>query len=44
MVRRTVADRLGAAGREAFHFHAVRCDRVASAVLTEIRQRDLPAG
>jgi len=40
MVRRTITDRLGAAGRQAFQFHAVRCDRVVSAVLTEIRQRN----
>jgi RNA polymerase sigma-70 factor (ECF subfamily) len=41
MVRRTITDRLGAAGQEAFQFHAVRCDRVVDAVLTEIRQRNL---
>jgi len=41
MVRRTIADRLGAAGQQAFPFHAVRCDRVVNAVLTEIRQRNL---
>jgi len=41
MVRRSIIDRLGAAGQEAFQFHAVRCDRVVGAVLTEIRQRDL---
>src|SRR5262249_33316083 len=39
MVRRTITDRPGAAGREAFHFHAVRCDRVVAAVLAEIRHR-----
>jgi RNA polymerase sigma-70 factor (ECF subfamily) len=44
MVRRSITDRLGAAGREAFQFHAVRCDRVVTAVLTEIRQRQLTTG
>jgi len=44
MVRRTITDRLGAAGREAFHFHAVRCDRVVAAVFTEIRRRQLATG
>ena len=44
MVRRTITDRLGAAGREAFHFHAVRCDRVVAAVLTEIRRRQVATG
>jgi RNA polymerase sigma-70 factor (ECF subfamily) len=41
MVRRSIIDRLGAAGQEAFQFHAFRCDRVVGAVLTEIRRRDL---
>ena len=41
MVRRTITDRLGAAGQEAFQFHALRCDRVVNAVLAEIRQRKL---
>jgi RNA polymerase sigma-70 factor (ECF subfamily) len=41
MVRRSITERLGAAGREAFQFHAVRCDRVVDAVLTRIRQRNL---
>src|SRR5689334_7218981 len=41
MMRRSIAERLGAAGREAFPFHADRCDRVVGAVLAEIRQRNL---
>src|SRR5438552_14724619 len=41
MVRRTITDRLGAAGQEAFQFHALRCDRVVNAVMAEIRQRYL---
>jgi RNA polymerase sigma-70 factor (ECF subfamily) len=40
MVRRSVTDRLGAAGHSAFQFHADRCDRVARAVLTEIRHQN----
>ncbi len=39
LVRRQITARLGAAGRHAFHFHAVRCDRVVNAVLEEIRRR-----
>ena len=38
MIRQTITNRLGAAGREAFQFHATRCDRVVAAVLPEIRQ------
>jgi len=38
MIRQTITDRLGASGREAFQFPAVRCDRVVAAVLSEIRQ------
>ena len=41
MLRRAITDQLGAAASAAFHFHAVRCDRVVSAVLSEIRQRML---
>jgi RNA polymerase sigma-70 factor (ECF subfamily) len=41
MVRRTVTDRLGGAGNDAFQFHAVRCDRVVAAVLHEIDERGL---
>jgi RNA polymerase sigma-70 factor (ECF subfamily) len=37
MVRRSITDRLGAAGSSAFQFHADRCDRVVKRVLTEIR-------
>jgi RNA polymerase sigma-70 factor (ECF subfamily) len=40
MVRRAVTDRLGSAAAGAFSFHAVRCDRVVHAVLTEIQRRD----
>jgi RNA polymerase sigma-70 factor (ECF subfamily) len=41
MIRRDITDRLGdAARREAFTFDAPRCDRVAAAVLTEIRRRN----
>jgi RNA polymerase sigma-70 factor (ECF subfamily) len=39
LLRRTIADRLGSAAPAAFQFPAVRCDRVVSAVMTEIRQR-----
>jgi len=39
LLRRTIADRLGAAGAMAFQFPAVRCDRVVGAVMTEIRHR-----
>jgi RNA polymerase sigma-70 factor (ECF subfamily) len=38
MVRRTLIDRLGAS-THAFQFHAVRCDRVVLAVLSEIARR-----
>jgi RNA polymerase sigma-70 factor, ECF subfamily len=38
MVRRSITDRLGAATSQAFQFHATRCDRVAAAVMTEIRR------
>ena len=41
MVRRSITDRLGAAGDSAFQFHAVRCDRVVQMVLTEIRRQNL---
>ena len=41
MLRRAMTDQLGAAASAAFHFHAVRCDRVVSAVLTQIRQGPL---
>jgi RNA polymerase sigma-70 factor (ECF subfamily) len=41
MVRRTITKRLGAAGKEAFQFHADRCDRVVGVVLAEIRQESL---
>jgi RNA polymerase sigma-70 factor, ECF subfamily len=37
MIRREITDKLGAASTRAFQFHAVRCDRVVTAVLTEIR-------
>jgi len=40
MVRRAVTDRLGSAAASAFSFHAVRCDRVVHAVLTEIQRRN----
>jgi RNA polymerase sigma-70 factor, ECF subfamily len=36
MIRRSVAEKLGAVAADAFHFHASRCDRVVSAVLTGI--------
>jgi RNA polymerase sigma-70 factor, ECF subfamily len=36
MVRRTITDQLGAAGREAYQFHATRCDRVVAAVLDRL--------
>ena len=39
MLRRSLTDQLGAAAPAAFHFHAVRCDRVVAAVLAEIRRR-----
>jgi RNA polymerase sigma-70 factor (ECF subfamily) len=38
MVRRSVTDQLGAAGRDAFHFHATRCDRVVAAVQQRLRE------
>jgi len=41
MLRRTITDQLGGAASAAFHFHAIRCDRVVAAVLTAIRQRTL---
>jgi len=41
MLRRSITDQVGAVTAEAFHFHAVRCDRVVAAVLAEIRQRHL---
>ena len=41
MVRHSIVDRLGEAGRQAFLFHAVRCDRVVGAVLAEIQRRNL---
>jgi RNA polymerase sigma-70 factor (ECF subfamily) len=40
MVRRTITDRLGAAGQEAFQFHAVRCDRVVQSVLASIEHSE----
>jgi RNA polymerase sigma-70 factor (ECF subfamily) len=36
MVRRSITDQLGTAGRDAFQFHATRCDRVVAAVLGRI--------
>jgi RNA polymerase sigma-70 factor (ECF subfamily) len=39
MVRRALADRVGASASQAFQFPATRCDRVVAAVMTEIRQR-----
>jgi RNA polymerase sigma-70 factor (ECF subfamily) len=36
MLRRTIAERLGAAGAQAFQFHASRCDRVVAAVFAQI--------
>jgi RNA polymerase sigma-70 factor, ECF subfamily len=39
MLRRAITDQLGATASAAFPFHAVRCDRVVSAVLSEIRRR-----
>jgi RNA polymerase sigma-70 factor (ECF subfamily) len=41
MMRRSLSDRLGETASRAFQFHAVRCDRVVAAVMTEIRQRNL---
>jgi RNA polymerase sigma-70 factor, ECF subfamily len=41
MMRRSLSDRLGSSAPQAFQFHAVRCDRVVAAVLTEIRHRNL---
>jgi hypothetical protein len=40
MVRRSITDRLGAAGSSTFQFHADRCDRVVKRVLTEIRRQN----
>jgi len=40
MVRRSITDRLGAAGTPVFEFHADRCDRVVCIVLAEIRRRN----
>jgi RNA polymerase sigma-70 factor (ECF subfamily) len=34
MVRQSITDRLGAAGRQAFQFHAPRCDRVVAGFYT----------
>jgi RNA polymerase sigma-70 factor (ECF subfamily) len=39
MVRRSITDRLGAAGNEAFQFHATRCDRVVAAVMARLASR-----
>ena len=36
MLRRALAEQLGAASAQAFQFHASRCDRVVSAVLAKI--------
>jgi hypothetical protein len=36
MLRRTIAERLGAAGAQAFQFHASRCNRVVAAVFAQI--------
>jgi len=36
MLRRAIADRLGAASAQAFSFHASRCDRVVAAVFAQI--------
>jgi len=38
MLRRTLSDQFGAASAQAFQFHASRCDRVVSAVLSRILQ------
>jgi RNA polymerase sigma-70 factor, ECF subfamily len=38
MIRQSITDQLGAAGREAFQFHATRCDRVVAAVLQRLAQ------
>jgi RNA polymerase sigma-70 factor (ECF subfamily) len=43
MIRQEITDRLGAAGPEAFQFHATRCDRVVAAVLSEIRRLSVKA-
>jgi RNA polymerase sigma-70 factor (ECF subfamily) len=40
MVRRTITDRLGAGSREAFQFHAVRCDRVVRSVLASVEHSE----
>jgi RNA polymerase sigma-70 factor (ECF subfamily) len=39
MVRRAVTARIGAATSQAFHFHASRCDRVVTAVLSLLASR-----
>jgi len=36
MVRRSITEQLGVASRDAFHFHAPRCDRVVAAVLARL--------
>jgi RNA polymerase sigma-70 factor, ECF subfamily len=41
MMRRSLTGQLGASASQAFQFHASRCDRIVSAVLAEIRQRNL---
>jgi RNA polymerase sigma-70 factor (ECF subfamily) len=40
MVKRTITEQLGAAATEAFHFHAVRCDRVVANVLEVVTRRN----
>jgi RNA polymerase sigma-70 factor (ECF subfamily) len=40
MLRRAIAERVGATTADAFQFHAVRCDRVVAAVLARIIPRD----
>lgn len=38
MVRRSLYERAGAEGPQAFHFHLSRCDRVVAGVFSKIRQ------